>query len=51
MAGFSVGCMIHHEAFGLHPLDQPPRKLRIVLNEQNAYVDLPCHPATCSSAG
>jgi hypothetical protein len=42
--------MINDEAFGLHPLDQPPRKVRIVLDQQNAYVDLPRGLATCAES-
>jgi hypothetical protein len=34
--------VIHDEAFGLQSLDQPASKVRIVLDQQNTYVDLPC---------
>jgi hypothetical protein len=36
--------MVHDEPFGLQPLNQSSSKIRIVLNQQDAYADLPCVP-------
>jgi hypothetical protein len=40
--------MIYNETFSLQPLDQPSSKVRIVLDQQNAYADLPCGPDRCA---
>jgi hypothetical protein len=40
--------MIHNETFSLQPLDQPSSKVRIVLDQQNAYADLLCGPDGCA---